>query len=412
VNTKLNLECRLCGSQNLFEVINLGFTPLADRFLRVTDPESPYVYYELILMQCAECGWNQLSNVVDSRILYQEDYPYDASVTLTGSKHWNKFASDSFKQYGLPTGTKVIDIGSNVGALLSSFRNLGAECLGIDPSATAAEKAIKSGIKTKVDFFTLDLAREIIDEFGTVDIVTGTNVVAHVDDLPDFFSGINLILNPGGVFQFEAPYFRNLVSQLQFDTIYHEHLSYLTIKPMVAFLSKFNLEIIRIQEYDIHGGSLRIDIARNGVRTPHHSVADFLQLEIEEKLSSRIRMSEFAGDVRKLRREIRKTILDIHATGKNIAIASAPAKGMTLLHYCGLNHEDFLAISDSADQKKGKLLPGIMVRVSTDIEMLEQAPDYILILAWNFKEEIISNLKKIFPPKTKYIIPIPKVEVI
>jgi hypothetical protein len=123
-------------------------------------------------------------------------------------------------------------------------------------------------------------------------------------------------------------------------------------------------------------------------------------------------MSEFSADVRKLRREIRKTILDIHATGKNIAIASAPAKGMTLLHYCGLNHEDFLAISDSANQKKGKLLPGIMVRVSTDIEMLEQAPDYILILAWNFKEEIISNLKEIFPPKTKYIIPIPKVEVI
>ena len=412
MNTRVVLECRLCGSQKLFEVINLGYTPLADRFLRITDPESPYVYYELILMQCQECGWNQLSNVVDPRILYQEDYPYDASVTYTGSKHWNEFAKDSLSEYGIPAGTKVIDIGSNVGALLSNFQNLGAECLGIDPSSTAAEKAIKAGINTKINFFSQEITSEIINEFGTADIVTGTNVVAHVDDLHDFFSGINIILNPKGVFQFEAPYFKNLVNQLQFDTIYHEHLSYLSIRPMVTFLAKHNLEIIRIQEHKIHGGSLRIDVAKIGARSPHPSVGDFLQIEAKEELNTHERMFEFSMNVRQLRREIRKLILDIQVTGKNIAIASAPAKGMTMLHYCGLNHEDFLTISDSAQQKRGKLLPGIMVRVSSDTEMLMYSPDYILVLAWNFKEEIISNLKLIFPNTTKYIIPIPRVEVI
>ncbi len=412
MNTRTKLDCRLCCSQNLLEVINLGYTPLADRFLKITDPESPYIYYELILMQCQNCGWNQLSNVVDPSILYQEDYPYDASVTLTGSKHWNEFANDSLSEYGISAGTKVVDIGSNVGALLSSFKTLGAECLGIDPSSTAAEKAIKAGINTKIDFFTQELAAKVVNEFGSVDIVTGTNVVAHVDNLSDFFSGIDLILNPKGVFQFEAPYFKNLVNHLQFDTIYHEHLSYLTIKPMVEFLKKHNLEIIRIQQHDIHGGSLRIDVAKIGVRIPHPSVASFLQLEIEERLNSRERMSKFSDDVRQLRREIRRVILEIQASGKGIAIASAPAKGMTMLHYCGLNHEDFLGISDSAHQKRGRLIPGIMARVSSDTEMLAHSPDYILVLAWNFKEEIISNLKKIFPQKTKYIVPIPRVEVI
>ena len=410
--TKEKLDCRLCGSKNLFEVLNLGYTPLADRFLVNTEAQHPYIYYELILMQCMECGWNQLSNVVDPRILYQEDYPYDASITLTGNKHWNDFARDSLLNYGLPSATKIIDIGSNVGALLSNFQNLGAICLGIDPSTTAAERAISVGINTKVDFFTSNLARKVASEFGTVDIITATNVFAHVDDLCDFFSGIDLLLKPNGVLQFEAPYFKNLVNMLQFDTIYHEHLSYLTIKPMMTFLAKFNFEIVRIQEHRMHGGSLRIDIARIGARIPNHSVAEFLELETKEQLNSRSRMLQFADNVRRLRREIRKQILDIQEMGQKIAIASAPAKGTTLLHYCGLNHEDFIAISDSADQKKGKLLPGVMLRVSSDAEMLAQSPDYILILAWNFKEEIIRNLKRIFPPNTKYIVPIPRVEVV
>lgn len=412
MTTNLKLECRLCTSRNLFEVINLGYTPLADRFLRDTDPQSPYVYYELILMQCVDCGWNQLSNVVDPRVLYQEDYPYDASVTITGNNHWNDFATDSLLKYGRPVGTKVIDIGSNVGALLSSFQNLGAVCLGVDPSSTAADRAKKIGIDTKVDFFTKESAREIANIFGTADIITGTNVVAHVDDLSDFFLGITLLLKPEGVFQFEAPYFRNLVNQLQFDTIYHEHLSYLTIKPLETFLSNFGLEMIRIQEHRIHGGSLRIDVARIGVRIPDPSVADFLQTEAQAQLDTREMMCGFSENVRQLRHNIRKMVLEIQENGKKIAIASAPAKGMTMLHYCGLNHEDFLAISDSADQKRDKLLPGIMARVTSDIEMINYAPDYILILAWNFKEEIINNLRAIYPPKTKYIIPIPKVEVI
>jgi SAM-dependent methyltransferase len=405
-------DCRLCGSRKLLEVLNLGYTPLADRFLLETYADVPYVFYELILMQCSSCGWNQLSNVVDPKILYQEDYPYDASVTFTGKRHWNEFAASSLSQYGNSLETKVIDIGSNVGALLSSFQKLGAKCMGIDPSATAAEKALKSGVSTKIAFFNRKVAEEILTEFGHVDIATGTNVVAHVDDLVDFFSGIRVILGPTGVFQFEAPYFGNLVNNLQFDTIYHEHLSYLSIKPMIRFLAKQGLEIIKIEEHPIHGGSLRVDVARIGARKVDGSVTNFVNQENSGQFNSPDVMKMFAENVRILRRSIRKTILEVQESGKKLAIASAPAKGMTLLHYTGLNHEDFIAISDSAHQKREKLLPGIMVRVSSDSDMQKLSPEYVLILAWNFKEEIINNLKLIFPETTKFIIPIPSVEVI
>jgi SAM-dependent methyltransferase len=405
-------DCRLCGSKKLFEVLNLGYTPLADRFLKETLADVPYVFYELILMQCSSCGWNQLSNVVDPKVLYQEDYPYDASVTETGEQHWNKFAASSLSQYGNLAETKVIDIGSNVGALLSSFLNLGAKCIGIDPSATAAEKALKSGISTKIAFFTKEVAEEIVTEFGQADIVTGTNVVAHVDDLVDFFSGIKLILGPTAVFQFEAPYFGNLINNLQFDTIYHEHLSYLTIKPMARFLANQGLEIIKIEEHLIHGGSLRVDVARVGTRKIDDSVFQFVERENSGQYDSPDIMTKFAENVRKSRRNIRKLVLEVQESGKKLAIASAPAKGMTLLHYTGLNHEDFIAISDSALQKRDKLLPGIMVRVSSDSEIQQLSPEYVLILAWNFKEEIINNLKLIFPDTTKFIIPIPNVELI
>ena len=411
MKTKEKLSCRLCGCEELFEVINLGYTPLADRFLVQIEVSAPYIYYDLILVQCSACGWNQLRNVVDPTILYQEDYPYDASITSTGSKHWKAFASNSLSAYGAGKGTKVLDIGSNVGALLHHFQELGAECLGIDPSATAANKAINLGINTKVAFFSAGIANKLIEEYGLFDIVTGTNVVAHVDDLFDFFSGINKILKPRGVFQFEAPYFKNLIENLQFDTIYHEHLSYLSIIPLSAFLKTFGLEIINIKEYDIHGGSLRIDIARIDSHKISSSVSEYIQLEKIAKLNSREKMKNFAENVRELRIAIRKTILDIQISGKIIAIASAPAKGMTLLHYCGLNHEDFIAISDSAFQKKNRLLPGIMSRVTSDLDIAKLEPDYVLILAWNFKNEIIGNLKRLFPNKTKFIVPIPQIEV-
>lgn len=412
MTTTRKTDCRLCGSERLFEVLNLGYTPLADRFLKETLADSPYVFYELVLMQCSSCGWNQLSNVVDPKILYQEDYPYDASVTSTGGLHWSEFAASSLSRYGNPAGSRVIDIGSNVGALLNCFQLLGSICLGIDPSATAAEKAIKSGIPTKIAFFTEELAKEIVTEFGHVDIATGTNVVAHVDDLVDFFAGIRVILGPTGVFQFEAPYFGNLVKYLQFDTIYHEHLSYLSIKPMIKFLANQGLEIIKIEEHPIHGGSLRVDVARTGTRKIDDSVSLFVNQEDKAQFSSPEVMAKFAESVSNLRRSIRRTVLQVQESGAKLAIASAPAKGMTLLHYTGLNHEDFVGISDSAAQKRGKLLPGIMMRVSGDSDIHELSPEYILILAWNFKEEIINNLKMIFPATTKFIIPIPNVEVV
>ena len=405
-------NCRLCAKSEFFEVINLGYTPLADRFLLELNVNQPYIYYELKLLQCQNCGWNQIGNVIDPQILYQQDYPYDSSITKTGNQHWNNFANDCFSRYKLNNNSKVIDIGSNVGALLKNFKDLGVKCLGIDPSETAASIAISRGIETKIAFFSSSEARNILDIFGKADLITGSNVVAHVDNLNDFFDGIALLLSKSGVFRFEAPYFRNLVKYNQFDTIYHEHLSYLTISPLISFLVKFDLEIINIEEFPIHGGSLRVDIARKGSYDIMQSVQKYLEIETIEELNSASKMLEFSSRIKLLRIKMRKLICEIQDQGKTIGVASAPAKGMTFLHYVGLTHTDFVAVSDAASQKINKYLPGVFMRVISDDDLVKIKPDYVLILAWNFAPEIVGKLRNVMPTKTKYIIPIPQPVVI
>jgi len=412
MSSKSITKCRICANPEFFEVINLGYTPLADRFLLELNVNQPYIYYELKLMQCQNCGWNQIGNVIDPQILYQQDYPYDSSITKTGNEHWNNFANDSFSRYKLNNSSRVIDIGSNVGALLKNFKNLGAKCLGIDPSETAASIAISQGIETKIAFFSCSEARDILNTFGKADLITGTNVVAHVDDLNDFFEGVELLLSNSGVFRFEAPYFRNLVKYNQFDTIYHEHLSYLTISPLIGFLVKFDLEIINIEEFSIHGGSLRVDIARKGSYDVTPAVQKYLEIEIMEELNTVSKMLEFSSRIKLLRRNMRKLICEIQDQGKTIGVASSPAKGMTFLHYVGLTHADFIAVSDASSQKNNKYLPGVFMRVISDNDLVKIEPDYVLILAWNFATEIVGKLREIMPSKTKYIIPIPQPMVI
>ena len=398
--------CRMCNSPELAEFLDLGFTPPADQFLRKEQLREPEVYYPLRVLLCRGCGLVQLDHVVSPEILYRHDYPYEASITRTGQQHWHELATTVVNRLNLGDRDLVVDIGSNVGVLLNAFRSAGTRTLGVDPASNIVRIAERNGIDTINEFFSSEVARRIVSEKGKAAVVTGTNVFAHVDDLSDFMKALDVMLAADGVFIFEAPYLVNLIHNLEYDTIYHEHLSYLSVKPLIPFAKRFGMEIFDIQERDIHGGSFRVFLARQGSQSKSSIADQFLAKEEEMGLYDLVRLKEFADAVSTNRQSLRTLLTNLKQEGKRICAVSAPAKGMTLLNYCGIGRETLDFVSEKSTLKIGRFTPGAHIPVVADEEVLKQRPDYALLLAWNFADEIKANLRDYVRGGGKFIIPI------
>lgn len=405
-------RCRICGSNNLYEFLDLGFTPPADQFLREDQLKQPETYYPLTVLMCKECSLAQLSYVVPGEVLYRRDYPYESSMTQSGQLHWDEFAETACKTYGIGEGDLVVDIGSNVGVLLSSFARNGTKTLGIDPASNIVRIAEKRGIETWDEFFSSNVAQKVVREKGTASVITATNVFAHVDDLKSFMQAINILLSKDGIFIFEAPYFGNLINFLEYDTIYHEHLSYLLLEPIIKLANRFGMEVSDVLERDIHGGSFRVFISRIGERQINERVAKFLQRERKNKWSCPIILKKFSEKVNKNRDELTSLLYSLKSSGKKIAAVSAPAKGMTLLNYCRLGPESLNFVTEKSTLKIGRYCPGVHISVVCDDSLVSNNIDYALLLAWNFSEEIMNNLKEFRENGGKFIIPIPHPRII
>ena len=401
------LTCRLCQSTNLYKFLELGFTPPADQFKRKDQLNEPEIFYPLEVFVCDNCGLVQLGYIVSPEVLYRNDYPYESSTTRTGREHWNKFAKRVVEKLELSSEDLVVDIGSNVGVLLEAFKKRGIRIQGVDPAANIVMLAHKRGIDTLCDFFNAETVQKILSEKGQATVITATNVFAHVDDLYSFIKNINLLLNKKGVFIFEAPYLVNLINHLEYDTIYHEHLSYLSLKPLIPFFNKFNMEIFDIEEVDIHGGSFRVYAGKKSQRGVSNKVEKLLKTEREMRLYSHETLDQFASAVRKNRDDLTWLIQSLKHQGKKIAGVSAPAKGMTLLNYCGIGTQYLDFVTEKSALKIGRYTPGTHIPVVPDSELLKYQPDYALLLAWNFSEEIMRNLDEYRKRGGKFIIPIP-----
>lgn len=399
--------CRMCKSVNLKEFLNLGFTPPADQFLRKEQLREPEVYYPLEVLICCDCGLAQLSYVVSPEILYRHDYPYESSITRTGHQHWQEFAHTTVNMFKLNHNDLVIDVGSNVGVLLEAFKNQGTRILGVDPASNIVRIAEKRGIETLNEFFSIDVANQILNEKGQATLITATNVFAHIDDLDAFMKAIDLLLNKRGIFIFEAPYFTNLIKKLEYDTIYHEHLSYLSIKPIIPFFKRFGMDVIDIQQRDIHGGSFRVFVARSGEMPISPVLDELLNQEKEMRVHSEEVLDEFANAVQQNRKDLLCLLYQLKCNGKRIAAVSAPAKGMTLLNYCKMGLEIIDFVTEKSTLKIGRYTPGTHIPVVSDDELISQMPDYALLLAWNFSKEIMENLRQFREKGGKFIIPIP-----
>ena len=392
--------------------LDMGFQPPSDEFRRKDQLQEPVVHFPLQVYLCENCGLSQLGCVVSKEKLYRHDYPYEASTTATGRKHFTAFADSVFEKLGLKKDALVIDVGSNVGVLLDAFKARGARVLGVEPAPNIAAIAEKRGIETLNEFFNSDVARAIRASRGPAALITGSNVFAHVDDLIDFMKGVDLLLDKDGVFIFESPDTLEMIRNLEFDTIYHEHLSYLSLKPVALFVASLGLEAFDVQSSAIHGGSFRVFIARKGTRTVSPEVAKHLKAEADFGLHKIETMRDFAVRVEKTRDELLWLLRRLRHEGHRIAALSAPAKGMSLINYLRIGRETLDFATDKSALKIGRFTPGDHIPVLSDADLLERMPSHALLLAWNFADEIMKNLAEYKSRGGKFIIPIPTPRVV
>ena len=399
--------CRMCKNNNIIKFLDLGFSALSDNFLTKEQLEEPETFFPLTVYFCPNCGLCQLGNVVSPELMFNENYPYDSSTTQTGTNHFTKMGIDICNRFNLKPNSLVIDVGSNAGVLLSGFKSKGMKVLGIEPSSNVAKIAIKNDIDTLIDFFSNKLTEKILDKYGKVSVITGTNVFAHIDNLEDFMLTSNSLLLEDGIIVIEAPYLLHLIEKLEYDTIYHEHLSYLSVKPIVEFCKLFDFELFDVEEQSIHGGTLRYFIGRKNKRKISQNVFNYIKLENDRDLYSITKLRDFAKSVENHRMKLLQFLHDLKREGKKIVALSAPAKGNTLLNYCKIGPELLDYATERNPLKIGKFTPGMHIPVYSDEKLLEDQPDYALILAWNFAEEIIRNNSEYRNNGGKFIIPIP-----
>ncbi|MBI4969603.1 MAG: class I SAM-dependent methyltransferase [Rhodospirillales bacterium] len=404
--------CRLCGSPRLSRVLELTPTPPANAFVPAAAVGSEQARFPLDLFFCETCAHLQLLDVVDPKILF-EHYVYVSGTSPVFVRHFETYAADLIARIAPPDGSLAVDIGSNDGTLLAFFQKAGLAVQGIDPAIEIAARATRAGIPTRTGFFTGETAQAIKAERGSARIITANNVFAHIDDLGGVALAVRDLLAPDGVFAFEVSYLADVVEKTLFDTIYHEHLDYHSVKPLVGFLARHGLELIEALRIDSHGGSLRGVAQRQGGPWPvGASVAEAIAREEEMGLDRAETFRAFGADIEKLKLGLSELLLDLKAQGKRIAGFGAPAKATTLMYHFGIGPEIIDFIVDDSPLKQGLFSPGMHIPILPGRAIGERKPDYLVILAWNFAKPIIDKNLAFRSAGGRFIVPLPQIEVV
>lgn len=404
-------KCRICGNRNLYHFLSLGSMPIPNGFLERADLQKEEEYFPLGVYVCQSCWLVQLTHVIPPEIMFK-NYLYIPSTSSTMLQHFKEMAEDAVEKYSLTIKDLVIDIGSNDGTLLGYFKGQETKVLGIDPATNLAQVARLKGIDTIDDFFTSDLAKKVVKKFGKAKLITATNVVAHVNDLHDLILGIESLLDDDGTFICEFPYFLDLLDKNEFDTIYHEHLSYFSIHPLLTLLKKHNLRIFDIKRNSIHGGSIRVYFSKKDSKfRTSTSLKDFVENERLKKIDKKSAYEDFGRRVKVIKRDLITFLKKIKTKGKKIVGYGASAKGNVLLNYCGIGPEDIDYIVDSIPYKQGRFTPGTHIPIFPESRLEKDMPEYTLLLAWNFADEILRKQIKYREKGGQFIITIPYLRV-
>jgi SAM-dependent methyltransferase len=401
--------CRSCGSLSLLPFVDLGSSPLANSYLTPAMLRQGEPFYRLCVYLCQRCFLVQLDAVVPPENIFS-DYRYFSSYSDSWLAHAKAYADLAMKQFKLNQGSRVIEVGSNDGYLLQYFVERGVDVLGIEPAANIARVATANGIPTTPRFFGEDLARQLVAAGTRADLLIANNVLAHVPDLNGFVRALKILLQPQGTLTLEFPYLVRLMEENQFDTIYHEHLSYFSFTAVNRILKKHGLAVFDVEELPTHGGSLRVYAShgQDGAKPVKLRVKAMLAAEGSLGLRTVTPYLAFAERVKAVKRELLKWLIRTKEEGKTVVAYGAPAKGNTLLNYCGIRTDLIDYTVDRSPHKQGLLLPGTRIPIYAPERIAQTRPDCVLILPWNLKSEITRQLAYVRQWHGKFLVPIPR----
>lgn len=402
---KRNTKCRAC-SANIEQFLSLGKTPPANAFIKKKDFKKEK-YYPLRVGFCPSCGLVQLLDVVDKRYLFSH-YVYFFSVMPSAFNHFGSYAQDIKNRFVKDLKKEmVVEIGSNDGLLLKSFQDQGCtKVLGVDPAKNIAKFANDNGVPTIADFFSQKLAKNISKKYGKAGVVIGNNVVAHIDNWHDLAKGVEEILDDKGVFIFEAPYLMDMFENLAYDSIYHEHLSYLSVSPLIKFFNQHKMDIFDVQTFKRQGNSIRVFVCRRGKHPISANIKKFLDKEKKAGLGKLRSYRVLTTRIEASKNKLLAVLADLKRKKLRIAAYGSPARGNTLLNYCKIGPETLGFATEELKSKIGLYSPGMHIKVKHIDKARKNPPNYYLMLAWNYKDQILKKESEFVKRGGKFIIPI------
>jgi ubiquinone/menaquinone biosynthesis C-methylase UbiE len=408
------MKCRFCKSEvtNLF--IDLINSPASNSFLTEESLSHPEVFFPLKVYTCDNCFLVQIAEYKKSAAIFNDQYAYFSSFSTSWLQHSKQYTHKMIERFKLNKNSKVIEVASNDGYLLQYFKEKNIPVLGIEPAANTAEVAMEKGIDTLVEFFGTTLAKKLLSHNVKADLLLGNNVLAHVPDINDFVSGMKLVLKDNGVITMEFPHLMQLIDNNQFDTIYHEHYSYLSFYTVKQVFEAAGLEMFDVEELSTHGGSLRIYAKHKGDQSKEVSsnVQALLEKEISRGMNSLAYYDHFQQKALKVKLDFTEFLIQQNKEQKKVAAYGAAAKGNTLLNYCGIKNDLIKFVVDANPSKQNKYLPASHIPVVTEDHIKRYQPDFVIIFPWNIKEEVMNQLAYIKEWGGKFVIPIPYLHVI
>ena len=402
-------KCRHCGHDLTLKLIDLGASPVANDYVDPANYAKAEPFYPLETFVCRECRLAQTRDLLAASDIFRADYAYFSSHSTSWLEHARVYVEDMVQRFGLGPASRHVEIASNDGYLLQYSLKKGISCLGVEPCESVALAARDKGIETRIEFFGGVTANKLGEEGWSADLITANNVLAHVPDINDFVGGIKILLAPQGVATFEVQHLLTLMQRHQFDTIYHEHFSYLSLIAGLRIFAKAGLRVFDVELPETHGGSIRFFVCHE--RASHAespNVADVLARERAYGLHDDAIYVAWNEQVKETKRALLELLISLKRDGKKIAGYGAPAKGVTLLNYCGVR-TDFLDFTvDRAPSKQGRYMPGVRIPILPPEAIVEARPDYVLILPWNIKNEIKAQMAEIRSWGGRFIVPVPK----
>lgn len=408
------MQCRFCKTELTNVFIDLVNSPASNSFLTEEQLTEPEVYFPLKVYTCHGCFLVQVDEYKKSDAIFNSDYVYFSSYSKSWLEHSSRYTDQMIARFGFDSSSRVVELASNDGYLLQYFLQKGVPVLGIEPTANTAQVAISKGIDTVVDFFGIRLAQELRSKQTGADLLLGNNVLAHVPDIVDFVKGMKILLNDSGVITMEFPHLMQLVDNNQFDTIYHEHFSYLSFYTVQQIFAAQGLTLFDVEEIPTHGGSLRIYAKHENDESKPigERVTALLAKEKAKGMQDLAYYDGFQQKALQVKLNLSAFLIEQKRAGKKVAAYGAAAKGNTLLNYCGIKNDLIDFVVDANPHKQGKWLPASHIPVVQETHFKEVRPDFVIILPWNLKEEITQQLSYITDWQGKFVIPIPTLQII